>query len=40
MENASAGCKHTSYTMDPVTGDCTCDQCGKLLIDCIGRILE
>lgn len=31
-------CKHHSYTMDKVTGDCTCDQCGKVVIDCLGRV--
>jgi hypothetical protein len=33
-------CKHLSYTMDRVTGDCHCDDCGKLLIDCLGTVLE
>jgi hypothetical protein len=33
-------CKHPSYTMDRVTGDCHCDDCGKLLIDCLGTVLE
>lgn len=33
-------CKHPAYSQDKVTGECRCDQCGKLLIDSIGRVLE
>lgn len=33
-------CPHTSYSQDKTTGECRCDACGKLLIDCIGRVLE
>lgn len=33
-------CAHASYTQDKVTGECMCDACGALLIDCIGRVLE
>ena len=34
------GCRHYSYTQDRVTGECTCDQCGKVLIDCLGNVRE
>ena len=40
MEAAKKDCKHTHYSQDKVTGECTCDDCGKLLIDSIGRVLE
>ena len=33
-------CLHPSYSQDKITGECHCDDCGKLLIDCIGRVLE
>ena len=33
-------CGHTSYTQDRVTGECNCDDCGKMLIDSLGRVLE
>ena len=33
-------CRHTSYSQDRVTGECTCDECEAVLIDCLGRVLE
>lgn len=32
-------CRHYGYDQDPVTGECHCRQCGRLLIDSIGRVL-
>lgn len=32
-------CLHYAVTQDKVTGEVTCNQCGKLLIDSIGRVL-
>lgn len=40
QEASNARCAHTSYTQDKATGECHCDQCGKLLIDSMGRVLE
>lgn len=37
---ATDACKHWYYSKDKVTGECTCDDCGRLLIDSIGRVLE
>ena len=33
-------CGHAYYAVDHVTGEHTCKDCGKLLIDCIGRVMD
>lgn len=33
-------CGHAYYTVDRVTGEHTCNDCGKMLIDSIGRVLD
>lgn len=40
QEATRSACKHWRYSQDKVTGECVCDDCGKLLIDSIGRVLE
>lgn len=33
-------CSHYTYSQDRVTGECTCDACGKVVIDCLGRVSD
>lgn len=40
QEASQDDCKHWRYSQDRVTGECRCDDCGKLVIDSIGRVLD